>query len=177
MEERKLELRRRYDETVGVYDRRYEEIQRTKYQSLAENLPKKAERILDIGCGTGMFLGELSWRAEFVAGVDTSLEMLRVANVRRGKAALVLADADKLPFADGSFDAVVSITLLQNMPDPAATVREAARVLKPKCIAIMTTLKRKHSLGVLKGWIRAAGLEPLNSGEVGREDVFCIARR
>ncbi len=175
---RKLELRRRYDETAGIYDRRYEEIQRAKYQVIVKNLSKKTKCILDLGCGTGMFFDELSKHAELLVGVDASAEMLRMANVRRGKAALALADADQLPFADGSFDAVVSVTLLQNMPDPAATVREVARVLRPGGRAILTVLKRKHPQGELEGWVRRAGMDPLSSGEIeGSEDVFCVAER
>ena len=178
MATRKLELRRRYDQTAGIYDRRYAEIQRVKYQVIVKNLPKKTRRILDLGCGTGMFFDELSRHAELLVGVDASLEMLRVANVRRGEAALALADADQLPFADGSFDAVASVTLLQNMPDPAATVREVARVLRPGGHAILTILKRKRSRGELEGWVRQAGMNPISSGEIeGSEDVFCVARR
>lgn len=112
MVERKLELKRRYDETAGFYDRRYEEIQRAKYRVVMKNLPAGTKRILDLGCGTGMFLEELSNHAEFVVGVDASPEMLKVAKGRAGKVTLILADADSLPFANGSFDVVVSVTLL-----------------------------------------------------------------
>jgi len=176
MTARKLELMRRYDETVEIYDKRYREIQHLKYHTAMKSLPPNARRILDLGCGTGMFLKELSRHAEFVAGIDASLEMLRMANVRRGKAALVLADADQLPFADGSFDAVVSVTLLQNMPDPAVTIKEVARVLRPGGRAILTTLKRKHSQKDLEGWVRKVGMRLINSGEIeGSEDVMCVA--
>lgn len=106
------------------------------------------------------------------------MEMLQVANVRRGKAALVLADADQLPFADGSLDTVVSVTLLQNMPDPGATVKEVARVLRSGGRAILTVLKRKHSQEDLEGWVREAGMRSIRSGEIeGSEDIFCVARR
>jgi ubiquinone/menaquinone biosynthesis C-methylase UbiE len=177
MVERKLELRRLYGETASFYDRRYEEIQRVKYAVVLKNLPDGKEHVLDLGCGTGMFLRELSRRAKFAVGVDASPEMLRVANVRRGRAALVLADADTLPFPDGSFDAVVSVTLLQNMPDPAATVREVARVLKPGGVAILTVLKRKHSREELEKWVKQAGMGLVGSGEIeGSEDAFCVAR-
>jgi ubiquinone/menaquinone biosynthesis C-methylase UbiE len=159
-----------------MYERRYEQIQRGKYEIVTENLPR-VRKVLDLGCGTGMLLSLLARRSEFVVGVDSSPEMLELARKRRGSAALVLADADHLPFADRSFDAVISVTLLQNMPDPAATVREVARVAKPEGILILTTLKRKHSLGELEGWVRAAGFKPLSSGEVSGEDVFCIAKR
>ncbi len=173
---RKLELRRRYGETASMYERRYEQIQREKYEIVTQNLPL-VNKVLDLGCGTGMLLNELARRSGFVVGIDSSPEMLELARKRRGSAALVLADADHLPFADRSFDAVVSVTLLQNMPSPAATVREVARVTKPEGIVIMTTLKHKHSLDELECWIRTAGFKPLSSGGVGREDVFCIAIR
>jgi ubiquinone/menaquinone biosynthesis C-methylase UbiE len=177
MVERKLELRRRYDETADLYDRRYEEIQRVKYAAVMKNLPDGKKRLLDLGCGTGMFLQELSGRAKFVVGVDVSPEMLRMANVRHGRAALVQADADALPFADGSFDAVVSVTLLQNMPDPAATVREVARVLRPGGVAILTVLKRRYLREELEKWVEQAGMRLVGSGEIeGSEDVFCVAR-
>lgn len=177
MAERKLDLRQRYDETAGFYDRRYEDIQRTKYRTVVKNLPGGKKRILDLGCGTGMFINELSTRAKFVVGVDASLEMLKVAKGRAGKAALVQADADALPFADGSFDAVVSVTLLQNMPDPKATVREVARVLRPGGVAILTVLKRKYLREELEKWVEQAGMRLVSSGEIeGSEDVFCVAR-
>jgi len=140
-------------------------------------LPGGAERILDLGCGTGMFVDELSARARFLVGVDVSLEMLNVARGRARKVALVQADADALPFTDGSFDAVVSVTLLQNMPDPSATVREVARVLKPGGVAILTSLKRKHSRWELEKWVKEAGMELVVSGEIGgSEDVYCVAK-
>lgn len=177
MAERKLELRRRYDETAEVYDRRYEGIQRAKYRVVMRNLPGEIGNILDLGCGTGMFLRELSSRAGFVVGVDASPEMLEVARCRVGKAELVLADADALPFTDESFDAVVSVTLLQNMPDPAKTVGEVARVLRPSGVVVLTVLKRKHTLEELEEWVERAGMSLMSSGEIeGSEDVFCVAR-
>jgi len=174
---RKLELRRRYDDTAGFYDRRYEGIQRVKYGIAMKNLPDGRKHILDLGCGTGMFIEELSTRAKFVVGVDTSLEMLKVAKGRARETVLVQADADALPFADRSFDAVVSVTLLQNMSDPAVTVREVARVLRPSGVAVLTVLKRKYSREELEKWVKHAGMELVGSGEIeGSEDVFCVAR-
>ncbi len=134
--------------------------------------------MLDLGCGTGMFLEELSKRSELVVGVDASVEMLKLAKRRAKGATLVLADVDSLPFADCSFDVVVSITLLQNMPDPAATMREAARVLKRGGTAVMTSLKRIHHPDQLSMWASAAGLKPVLVGEIEcSEDVICVARK
>jgi len=174
---RKRELKRRYDLTAYMYDRRYEEIQREKYEAVLTNVAR-VDRILDLGCGTGMLLGPLGERARLVVGVDMSAEMLRTAKKRATGALLVLADADHLPFADGSFDTVVSVTLLQNMPDPSKTMREAARVLRSNGKVIVTSLKHKHSQGQLAAWATAAELEPLKVGEIpGSEDVICVARR
>ena len=176
MTARKLELQRRYDVTAHVYDRRYEEIQQRKYGAVLMNIPHVG-RILDLGCGTGMLLDELSKRCKFVIGVDVSAEMLNLAR-RRADAMLVRADADQLPFADSSFDAAVSVTLLQNMPDPAVTMQELARVVKPNGIIVVTTLKRKHKLDQLRGWATAAGLKPIKAEEIpGSEDLICIAKR
>jgi ubiquinone/menaquinone biosynthesis C-methylase UbiE len=174
---RKLELRRHYDETAGFYDRRYEGIQCAKYRTVMKNLPDGKKHILDLGCGTGIFLNELSTRAKFVVGVDASLEMLKVAKGRAKEVALVQADADALPFAGRSFDAVVSVTLLQNMPDPAVTVGEIARVLRPSGVAVLTVLKRKYSREELEKWVKHASMELVGYGEIeGSEDVFCVAR-
>jgi ubiquinone/menaquinone biosynthesis C-methylase UbiE len=160
-----------------MYDKRYREIQRRKYEAVLANIPR-TNKILDIGCGTGMLLSLLGGRAELVIGIDFSPEMLQKARRRATGAPLVLADADHLPFIDGSFDVVVSITLLQNMPNPAATLREFARVLKSNGTAIITSLKYKHSPQQLAAWAASANLKPLKVGGTSNgEDVICIARR
>lgn len=177
MSTRKRELKRRYDLTAYMYDRRYRKIQREKYETVLANVTR-VDRILDLGCGTGMLLSPLERRAKFVVGVDMSAEMLRTAKKRATGTPLVLADADHLPFADGSFDIAVSVTLLQNMPDPGKTVCELARVLRSDGKAIITSLKHKHSPEQLAAWATAANLEPLKVGEIsGSEDVICVARR
>ncbi|PIU14235.1 MAG: hypothetical protein COT21_00940 [Hadesarchaea archaeon CG08_land_8_20_14_0_20_51_8] len=176
MAERKLALRRRYDLTADIYDERYTRIQRKKYEVVKKYLPKHIARILDLGCGTGMFLEELAGRGEIVTGVDSSVEMLSIAQKRACGASLVCADADHLPFKDRSFDVVVSVTLLQNVPEPVATMKEIARVLKPGAIAIVTSLKRKHSPEKLTDWASSAGLKSIIVEEISDgEDVICVA--
>jgi ubiquinone/menaquinone biosynthesis C-methylase UbiE len=174
---RKRELKRRYDLTAHFYDRRYGEIQRGKYDVVLAHI-KNVDRILDVGCGTGMLLGPLLERARHVVGIDMSAKMLLAAKKRAPGAFLVLADADNLPFADGSFDVLVSVTLLQNMPDPNRTIREIARVIRPKGTAIITSLKRKHSENQLSSWVSDANLKSLKIWEIlNSEDIICIARR
>ncbi|MEW6222348.1 MAG: class I SAM-dependent methyltransferase [Candidatus Hadarchaeota archaeon] len=173
---RKLELRRLYDETAEIYDRRYAEIQKAKYEKILRHMPEKLGRALDLGCGTGLLLGELRKKAKVVIGVDASEKMLRGAKARGGE--VVLADADHLPFRDRTFDLVASVTLLQNMPKPARTVKEIARVMKVGGTAALTSLGRKHSPENISVWAKRAGLRMDACGEIeNSEDVFCIARK
>lgn len=176
--ERKQEIIRLYDETAPRYDSRYQEIQVAKLKYLSNYLPEKINKLLDVGCGTGLLLAEMEWRADEAFGVDLSAGMLEIAKRRCRRAKLVQADAEHLPFADETFDCVISFTLLQNLSDPPAAVREMARVLKKGGTAIITSLKYKHSAEEMKGWAEAAGLKVVAWGTIEKsEDNFCVCRK
>jgi ubiquinone/menaquinone biosynthesis C-methylase UbiE len=102
----------------------------------------KGLRVLDVGCGTGHQLARLRERGFDVTGVDGSAEMLAHARQRNLGVALHLADVEALPFADGSFDVVISIEVLRYLPDETAAIGELARVLRPggTCLATATPL-------------------------------------
>jgi demethylmenaquinone methyltransferase/2-methoxy-6-polyprenyl-1,4-benzoquinol methylase len=90
-------------------------------------------RVLDVATGTGLVARELV-RAHgcSVVGLDQSAEMLAEARRRAdGRIELVEGAADALPFADGEFDALTFTYLLRYVDDPAATLRELARVVRP----------------------------------------------
>lgn len=177
MWERKRELKDRYDSTAEFYDRRYREIQKRKFQALRSHL-REAGRVLDVGCGTGLFLDEISEPGRSVVGVDFSADMLEEARENSTDAYLVSADADNLPFRDKSFDAVISLTLLQNMPEPRRTIREMARVVEPGGKIIATGLKKKHSGEEIENWMLSVNLKPLSAGKIpDSEDVLCVGRR
>ena len=91
------------------------------------------DRILDVATGTGAVARELvRQKGCSVVGVDQSPEMLAQAR-RRANGAVELreASAEKLPFADGEFDGLTFTYLLRYVADPAATLRELARVVRP----------------------------------------------
>ncbi len=94
---------------------------------------KPGELVLDIATGTGMVAAALHARYECsVIGLDQSADMLAAARDRDGVfAGLVHGRAERLPFADASFDHVTFTYLLRYVDDPAATLRELARVLRP----------------------------------------------
>lgn len=83
-------------------------------------------RLLDIGCGTG-------WLAEHFpsyTGLDGSPEAVEIA-LGLGRNVIEGDVGEPLPFAEGSFDAIVMKDLLEHVADPVAVVREARRVLRP----------------------------------------------
>jgi demethylmenaquinone methyltransferase/2-methoxy-6-polyprenyl-1,4-benzoquinol methylase len=91
------------------------------------------DRVLDVATGTGLVARALV-RAHGcrVVGVDQSPEMLAEARRRvNGNVELVEASADALPFGDGEFDALTFTYLLRYVDDPAAILRELARVVRP----------------------------------------------
>jgi len=104
---------------------------------VSELAPRAGERVLDVATGTGMVAAELLARADCsVVGVDQSREMLAAARARfatdaRSRVELIEGQAEALPFPDGSFDALTFTYLLRYVEDPAATLRELARVLRP----------------------------------------------
>jgi demethylmenaquinone methyltransferase/2-methoxy-6-polyprenyl-1,4-benzoquinol methylase len=89
--------------------------------------------VLDVATGTGLVAVELARRyACRVVGLDRSAEMLAEAARRNGLiTGLVNARAERLPFADATFDHVTFTYLLRYVDDPAATISELGRVLKP----------------------------------------------
>ncbi len=100
--------------------------------------PASGERVLDVATGTGMVAAELLSRGDCtVVGLDQSPEMLAGARARfaagpdRARVQLIEGEAEHLPFPDESFDALTFTYLLRYVEDPAATMHELARVLRP----------------------------------------------
>ena len=88
--------------------------------------------VLDVATGTGLVARAVSERYGCeVVGLDRSADMLRAAAVRDGHIPLVRARAESLPFPDESFDHLTFTYLLRYVDDPAATMRELARVVRP----------------------------------------------
>lgn len=115
-----------YDATRGGTERA-----RLAAGDIVPHLP--AGTVLEIGVGTGIVaraLAELTPGTHRLAGVDISVEMLRIAR-RRLPGRLVRASAARVPFPAGTFDGVVAVHVLHLVPDLERTLREAARVLRP----------------------------------------------
>jgi len=85
--------------------------------------------VLDVATGTGLVAQELRRHGCEVVGLDQSDQMMRSTD--HGAPHKVQAQAERLPFPDGAFDALTFTYLLRYVDDPPATMRELARVVKP----------------------------------------------
>lgn len=122
-----------------------------EYRLLDELLtPHSGETVLDVGCGTGHFTRRFSDNAavEWTVGADVDYAAARFAS-GRGKAAYLAADGRSLPFADRSFDLVISVTALCFMSDARRALMEMLRVARRR-IAI-GLLNRDSLLWFAKG--------------------------
>ncbi|MEN8158721.1 MAG: methyltransferase domain-containing protein [Myxococcota bacterium] len=115
----------------GIQRLTYRPVQDAVVRALRGDPPA---RILDVGCGTGRLTARLARELprSRVAGCDFSRGMLHQARARDGALALAQGDAGRLPFAAGSFDAVVSTEAFHWFPDPDAALTGFRDVLAPR---------------------------------------------
>jgi len=108
------------------------------HREMLRLLPEKSERVLDLGCGTGFFLAELEALRPGAIGLDISHAMLRVSEQYVPGARLVTADAERLPFRDGSFDAIFCKGSLHHTRDHVRFLSNCARALRSNGVLIMS---------------------------------------
>jgi SAM-dependent methyltransferase len=136
-------------------------------------------RVLEVGCGTGHWLGVLEPQVRQIIGLDLSAGMLREARRGAPGVPLVRGQAGALPFAAGSFDLLFCVNALHHFPDPRAFIAEARRLLRPGGAwvnsnmdphagrdrwylydyfpgTLETDLRRFPSAGTLVDWAKAA---------------------
>jgi phosphatidylethanolamine/phosphatidyl-N-methylethanolamine N-methyltransferase len=138
----KAEVIKTYDRWAPAYDATFGRIVGHYHRHIGKFVRNVgARRVLEIGVGTGLSLQHYPAGAS-VIGVDICPRML--ANARKrvdaGTAAdveLQLVDGEALPFADGSFDAVVLPFVISVTPDPDRLLSEVFRVLRPGSPALL----------------------------------------
>jgi SAM-dependent methyltransferase len=105
----------------------------------------RKQRLLDLGCGTGMFISDQS-RDKMVFGLDLSSEALSFTNIR-GVSNLVCADSQAMPFASESFDVVTAFDLIEHVERDDLLIAEAYRVLRPGGVALIAVPAHPFLLG------------------------------
>jgi len=117
-----------YDE---IFSKHIVEYYLKKRVSFIRKYFKLRKKILDIGCGTGILLEQLSEYGFDVYGIDKSEKMIEKAS-RKLKKKVIVANATNLPFSSNSFEGVICIATLHHIGmDFIRVFREVSRVLKP----------------------------------------------
>ncbi len=147
-------------------------------EELLGRIPQRDARVLDLGVGGGLQTERLSDRGYAMTAVDFLPEGIRRLNALGRGILCVQSTAESLAFAEGSFDLVLALDVLEHTDDEIA-VREIARVLRPGGIAIVTVPayswlwsvrddlaghRRRYTRGRLRATLDSAQLRVLRSG-------------
>lgn len=121
-----------YDEIANIYDQRYRRAYRpkgiaTKLLGLARDV--WAERILEVGCGTGHWLSVLQTEAQ-VYGIDFSFGMLQKARERKRTFSLIRGDVNSLPFQNKTFDMIFCVNALHHFDNPSRFIQASRQLLR-----------------------------------------------
>jgi SAM-dependent methyltransferase len=109
-----------------------EEQQLPTYEAAIRRLSvEPGQKVLDVGCGIGVFLRLAADRGADVFGLDASHALLELARTRVPEADLRIGDMQQLPYGDDSFDVVTGFNSFFFAADIVASLREAARVAMP----------------------------------------------
>lgn len=151
-----LKAKHRVMWSLGDYDRIADGLTISTDQTLRVARLRPGERVLDLATGTGITALAARERGAVVTGLDLTPELLEVA---RAKAAAEgfddvdfrEGDAEKLPFADASFDVVLSTCGHMFVPDQEKVASEMARVTRPGGRVVFLAWTPEGGLG---GWFR-----------------------
>jgi len=137
-------------EEIAAWRRLMEGVCR-KTQSLIAARVSSPGRLLDVGCGYGFFLHHMSRRGWRVEGIEIS------ATARHHARTHLRLDVSSIPlprpeWADGTFDVVSLLYVIEHLPDPAAVLREARRLLRPGGLLVLRWPNTTPIARVLKPW-------------------------
>ena len=180
-----------YDQIARTYDRRYK---RNSYAGVEQALRgfvgnRSGLQILEVGCGTGHWLGVLQASDFHPTGLDFSAGMLAQAKTRLPEIPLVRGTAERLPWQAGTYDRVFCINAFHHFGDKAAFLAEARRSLRPGGMILIVGLdphrrmdqwfiydyfpesieidrERYPAASTVRAWMGEAGFEDCATGEV-----------
>jgi SAM-dependent methyltransferase len=137
------------------YDDQRGRLVRARLAATIDLLGDTPGRVLDTGMGGGRLVEALAARGWTVSGTDVSERMVALARQRVPKLAesLVVAPIEALPFADGNFDAVTALGVLEFTEDLPAALREVARVVRDDGRAVVSWPSFKGLYAVWRGGV------------------------
>lgn len=144
---RREKIQQHYDDIADVYDLHYDHPRGRSYHTrisshVMEALPPGGA-LLDIGCGTGLFVEKYLRHGGTAVGIDLSRNMIERARARCGCSDFTLGTGESIPFSDNTFDAISSLLVFSYVRDPQAMLKEAYRVLRPGGAISICTLGKK----------------------------------
>jgi len=177
----KRRLRKNYAVSASIYNLMYSLEQRIKYEAALSMVKlKEGDIVLDNGCGSGLLTQRIASEKVYVVAVDLCMSLLRIAGkskVRKVDRDFICCDVENLPFRNRVFHKVFAITVLQNLPCTALSLKEMVRVGTNGCRFIVTFLKRRFPLKTSEKLLQNARLNVLDLKDTTdlRDYVFvCI---
>jgi ubiquinone/menaquinone biosynthesis C-methylase UbiE len=173
---------RRYDRQAGLFDFWEAPIEVLAFKRLRKRLWSEVHgaRILEVGVGTGKNLPQHPQGSRSVA-VDLSPGMLRRAARKADRLGrdvdLVLADAQRLPFRDGAFDAAAATFVFCSVPDPVLGLREVRRVVRQDGgLHLMEHVRSRNPIfGRLMDWTNPLWVR-VSGANINRDTVGNVQR-
>jgi len=151
-----------YDEIAQGYEELHKEEQENKINLIKQYLKlQKDEKLLDVGCGTG--LTTRTWDCKRF-GIDPSKKLLEKAKQKGPKGEYELAPSENIPFKDNEFDIVISITAIQNFNNIEKGLNEIKRVGNDKFV--LTFLKKSSKADKIASLIQ----QTFNISKILEED-------
>jgi SAM-dependent methyltransferase len=127
------------------------------YESALENIDVgEGTRLLDVGCGTGLFLRLAAQRGATVSGLDAAAPFIDITRERVPDAELHVGEMEALPWPDDSFDVITGFNAFQFAADPAHALREAGRVARKDAPIVIATWGRPDQCEAA-GYVKAVG--------------------
>ena len=164
-------------EVVRHYEQAFASLTRQSSRALLDaGAVGAGGRVLDVACGPGFLAGAAAERGARVVGVDFSHAQVAVAGQQYPQLRFEVADAGALPFADASFDAVLSSFGMLHFPDPGSAAAEAFRVLVPGgrfAFTVWAPPEQAVAMGALLRAVRAHGT--LETGIPAGPDFFALS--
>lgn len=155
-----------YDKIADSYEELYGGEQLEKLEIISWYIKvKKTDKLLDIGCGTGISTNFFKCNS---TGIDPGRKLLK-----KGKGNLIYGKAEKLPFKEKTFDIILCITAVHNFKNPEKAIKEILRVTKPDAKIVITLLKKSGNYAKIKNLIKEhfRKIKEVNSA---RDTIFII---